>query len=327
MCIRDRYKAKSILSHTEGISFEELFSAELSKIMEDVNASAALLQEHGLISPEFFSMQKELFSLQSKIVSELAREDFSGAKKSFSEIREKTSTAKSLASNLLKEKALKVLEIIEKTHALSKRQAEKKIAFLNSLLNSVDESELINAKYVLPITKGRIKKIESRLGELYNKTLEKSIEKFRLFLQAGDFENALSAISKHEKELDDMLSTAFSINNELDTVIERIKEDAAVFHNSAVEKFNNSEIADNESEGFLKESEDFLEKENYLKSIVSSAQVAGFTTLQDSSFPFNQFIFFIPIVVAIILIITVRKYRERAKAKKEKQVEKVLSNW
>jgi len=293
---------------------EELALEKALPVLPDLEESlqefVSLLEEQlAIASPEPDSIEINLPEIDSEPIEESAEE-----------LPEPV-----LDNNSFEEDALALSEKINL--ASSKIEvAEETLAVLEELFSKVQDSDLVSAKYLPPISRTELDKLRLKISNLKSFLSKKQFGEFEDFLEKGLFSQALEKVGSFEEELGLNILEGASISQRLETSLESIKEDAIVSYNSAAELFNKG-LGNSQTEEKLEEAKKALLEGNYLEAIASSKNAAS-SIPQISSVPnFEVPIFAWPIAVGSVLVFAVRFKKKEKGKQKEELVKRIEKNW
>ncbi|MDP6671205.1 MAG: hypothetical protein QGI60_05340 [archaeon] len=198
-----------------------------------------------------------------------------------------------------------------------------KIVQLTALLESVQERDIIKAKYVSPTSLSRVKGIGFEVEQLLSPTLKEKFNEFNSLYLDKRYPEALSFAKDFDSELTKKEEKARAIDTELSTSLKHLEEDAFSGFNSAANLFNRNSPSE-QAIAILEESEFALKSGDFLKSITLSRNAVGMLSLAS---PQPLPIFLLPIVAAGFLVFAVRFKKKKGAEVKSQKLKRVLSAW
>jgi hypothetical protein len=198
-----------------------------------------------------------------------------------------------------------------------------KIVQLTALLESVQERDIIKAKYVSPISISRLGGIKLEVEQLLSPALKEKFNEFNSLYSSKNYSEALSVAEDFTNELVKKEEKARAIEKELSNSLKHLEEDAFSGFNSAANLFNRNNPGEQAIE-MLEESEFALKSGDFLRSITLSRNAVGMLSLAS---PQPLPIFLLPIIAAGFLVFAVRFKRKEGDKAKSQKLKRVLSAW
>ena len=198
-----------------------------------------------------------------------------------------------------------------------------KIVQLTALLESVQETDVIKAKYVSPTSLSRLEGVSLEVEQLLSPTLKEKFDEFSSLYNAKSYSKALSLAEGFAAELSKKEEKAIAIDSELSNSLKHLEEDAFSSFNSAANLFNKNSPSE-QAIAMLEESELALKGGNFLRSIALSRNAVGMLSLAS---PQQLPIFLLPIIAAGLLVFAVRFKRKKKDEVKTQKIKRVLRAW
>ncbi len=341
--------ARQLLAEAVSLAESQGFDAALKKIFEAENMLSkskqnslnefilenrdSLLQNPLFKSNDFSDansqkLRNEIFSLDSLLLKAVSEND-SNALSLFKQMQAKSTDLNNAANSA-------VLRIVFETkksigsfkQLLSSKGISEKIDLLGKLFQTVSDSDLESANYVLPISRSFLEKTRLKTSELDSVRLEKRLTEFDSFFEKKDYFSAFNLIPFFKEELETKKSELESLDSSLSNALARLLEDATVAVNSAMDFAEQS--SDKESLKQAKTAEKELEKKNFLKAIVLAKTIEGNAPTQQQTGFFSFSLPGIPLAIIPLLgIIAVALFVKSQREKKESQklrLQKIFRN-
>ncbi len=210
--------------------------------------------------------------------------------------------------------------------------AEEKLAELDQLFSAITEKDLIEAKYIPPITKADLSKLRLSLNKLKAELSKKSVQDFISLSEKGDFDAAMGKAASFNGKLPELLLEAESVNSQLANAINAIKEDAFAAYNSTVELFNNTG-GSSEAQQLLQKAKDAVDKEQYLAATTNAKKAAALILQSEgkgitgSGTEAGIPTFIYPLIAAAGLVLFVRFKKQKIREQKTEQIKRIARNW
>ncbi len=198
-----------------------------------------------------------------------------------------------------------------------------KIIQLTALLESVQEMDIIKAKYVSPTSLSRLDGIGLEIEQFLSPSLKEKFNEFSSLYNAKSYSEALSLAEGFAAELTKKEEKALAIDSELSNSLKHLEEDAFSSFNSAANLFNRNNPGE-QAIAMLEESELALKSKDFLRSITLSRTAVGMLSLA----PLQPLpIFLLPIIAAGLLVFAVRFKRKKKDEVKTQKLKRVLRAW
>ncbi len=297
---------------------EALLSGEKNSVSEKVAELFGLAKSLGLKMPP----ENEFVALDSAFEAAISSNDLVKAKQALDNFSLRLAGLSTELNESAAQENLAVAEKIAELELLAGSVLNSRLVLLASLVESVGESELINARYVLPISRSRLKAIALELESLGSPLV---LAKFSEFMEAhnrGEQLEALSIGAKFSRELFSMGEKALALDLEIGNALEIFEQDALTSFNAAAAKLNAGN-ANPAAIELLGNSETQLRGGNFLKSIVLSRNAVSFTSLPGS----GASLYAIPLIAAVVLIAAVRFGKGKKAEHCSRKLERVASVW
>ncbi len=210
--------------------------------------------------------------------------------------------------------------------------AEEKLAELDKFFSAISEKDLIEAKYIPPITKAELSKLRLKLNKLKAELSKKSVQDFISLSEKGDFDAALQKADSFNGKLPGLLQEAESVNSQLANAINAIKEDAFAAFNSTADLFNNRG-GSSEAQQLLQKAKEAFDKEQYLAAITNARKAAALILqsngkgIAGSSTDAGIPTFIYPLIAAAGLVLFVRFKKQKIRGQKTEQIKRIARNW
>jgi hypothetical protein len=210
--------------------------------------------------------------------------------------------------------------------------AEEKLAELDKLFSAITEKDLIEAKYIPPITKSDLSKLRLSLNKLKAELSKKSVQDFISLSEKGDFDAAMGKAASFSGKLPELLLEAESVNSQLANAINAIKEDAFAAFNSTADLFNNTG-GSSEAQQLLQKAKDAFDKEQYLAATTNAKKAAALILQSEgkgitgSSTEADIPTFIYPLIAAAGLVLFVRFKKQKIREEKASQIKRIARNW
>ncbi|MFH1587200.1 MAG: hypothetical protein ABID38_05050 [Candidatus Diapherotrites archaeon] len=246
------------------------------------------------------------------LVSTIGQINFEGAESEGNDLN------KSLETELKKE-AEEINSRINSFKQLIGEKIPASIASLRKMLKNSPAEELKSIGYIVPFTEQRLDKLELLLQEIDSPEIAGLISEFGKSYGKGDFASAVEVFGKSKNKFEDAIEKSNAINSELDSYFNKLKKDAVIFFNSAVEKVDES-TATEEMKQLFDDARNELEKENYLSSI----GLVGMATAPVTGLQFPEIPLSVLPLLAIIAAVAYFKFFRKKKNGSENRLKKVL---
>ena len=198
-----------------------------------------------------------------------------------------------------------------------------KLVQLTALLESVQEKDIIKAKYVSPTSLSRLEGISLEVEQFLSPTLKEKFNEFNSLYIAKNYPKALLLAEGFASDLAKKEEKARAIDTELSNSLKHLEEDAFSGFNSAANLFNRNNPGE-QAIAVLEESELALKSGDFLRSITLSRNAVGMLSLTQSQ-PLP--IFLLPIIAAGFLVFAVRFKKKKGNEVKSQKLKRVLSAW
>ncbi len=214
---------------------------------------------------------------------------------------------------------------LQRLYLLRDSLIPENLDFFRDIFLSTTPEEMIDAKYIPPLSEDRISKIETELSTIVPLSLAKKLSDFERAFNEKDYDSAMEIAVSTEAELESKLALLESRKKELSIAVDSVKEEALASFNSAASEFNKGEHSP-ETEKKLEEAEKSLKEGDFINSILFSRNATALMSVPDSS-DLSIPVAVIPIIVAAIAIAFIRLKRKKDNEKRKSLVKRVLQNW
>jgi len=267
--------------------------------------------------------KQELVALAEKAREETSKGNFELAEQTLKELETKEKTTK---ENLMK----KTKEIIEnflenaKNLEEGKQEIKKLTNKIEKNLEGINEKDLEEIQYLLPITKDSLAKIKLEASALISGKLEESIEQVSELKDQNQLLEAAELASKNKALIEEKSGKQEEISQKLGEAVSDLKEDAERELERTKQVLKNSAGKPAKATFLLEKAQNELEKENFLKSI----QYTGYANallIQNPEITLPMLPLSLVPLIAIIAIALFIKSRKRKEEKgRTKRIQRIL---
>ncbi len=229
---------------------------------------------------------------------------------------------KILAARLVSDKFSKNLDSL---YLLRDVLIPEKVSFFRKIFAGTSPEEMVEAKYIPPISSLRLEKIEQESIESVPITLARDFADFEKAVLEENWLEAAKIAEKRMPDLESKLSLLSSREKELSIASDSVKEEAIASYNNAVAKFNVSP-PNQDAEKAIQEAEEAIKENSLMQSILLSRNATALLSVPE---PGNLVV---PSAIIILVISALLLFFVKYKRKKDSQtrkgfVKKILKNW